>query len=48
MKRRFPFLSDDDFMFEEGKRDTMLERLQEKLGKTKLELDLIFAEIQRS
>lgn len=48
LKRRFPLLSDNDFLFEEGKRDSMLGRLQEKLGKTKEELELIFAEIQRS
>ncbi len=48
LKRRFPFLSDEDFLFEEGKRENMLTRLQEKLGKTSSELELIFAEIQRS
>lgn len=48
LKRRFPFLSDDDFLFEEGNRDSMLGKLQEKLGKTKAELELIFAEIQQS
>lgn len=41
-------LSDADFEYEEGKRETMLERLQQKLGKTKDELELIFAELQRS
>jgi hypothetical protein len=46
LKRMFPFLSDNDFLFEEGNRDKMLERLQEKLGKTKMELDLIFTELQ--
>jgi len=48
LKRRFPFLSEEDFQFEEGKRETMLERLQQKLGKTKSEMELIFAELQRS
>jgi uncharacterized protein YjbJ (UPF0337 family) len=48
LKRRFPFLSDNDFVFEEGDRDSMLGKLQEKLGKTKEELEMIFAEIQRS
>ncbi|HEY5824163.1 MAG TPA: hypothetical protein VIT44_07360 [Cyclobacteriaceae bacterium] len=48
LKRRFPILSEEDFSFEEGKRDTMLNRLQEKLGKSKQELERIFAEIQLS
>ncbi len=48
LKRRFPFLSDEDFLFEEGKRGSMLTKLQEKLGKTSSELELIFAEIQQS
>jgi hypothetical protein len=48
LKRRFPILSDDDFLFEEGKKETMFERLQLKLSKTRQELELIFAELQRS
>ncbi|HEY5690620.1 MAG TPA: CsbD family protein [Cyclobacteriaceae bacterium] len=48
LKRRFPMLSDNDFLFEEGNRDSMIGKLQEKLGKTKEELEMIFAEIQRS
>ena len=48
LKRRFPILSDEDFVFEEGKKDTMLRKLEEKLGISKPELDLIFTEIQRS
>jgi hypothetical protein len=48
LKRRFPILSEEDFSFEEGKRETMLTRLQEKLGKSKQELERIFAEIQLS
>ena len=46
LKRRFPILSDEDFLFVEGNRDGMLERLEAKLGKTKSELELIFAELQ--
>lgn len=42
----FPILSDEDFLFEEGKKETMLEKLELKLGKTKTELELIFAELQ--
>lgn len=46
LKRMFPILSDEDFLFEEGKKETMLEKLELKLGKTKTELELIFAELQ--
>lgn len=48
LKRRFAILTDEDFNYEEGKREFMLERLCAKLGKSKLELELIFAEIQKS
>lgn len=47
LKWRFPNLSDEDFMFAEGKREEMLKRLQEKLGKTRTELELVLAELQR-
>ncbi len=46
LKRLFPILSDEDFAFEDGKKETMFERLQEKLGKSKPELEMILAEIQ--
>lgn len=46
LKRIFPILSDADFEFEEGNKDSMLKKLEEKLGKSKRELELIFAEIQ--
>ena len=48
LKRRFSILTDEDFVYEEGKREFMLEKLCAKLGKTKPELEVIFAEIQRS
>lgn len=48
LKRRFPFLLEEDFLFEEGKKESMLEKLQLKLGKSRAELEVIFAEIQRS
>ena len=48
LKRIFSNLTDDDFVFEEGKKEFMIERLCAKLGKTKTELELIFAEIQLS
>jgi hypothetical protein len=47
LKRRFPILSDEDFVYEEGKKETMLEKLREKLGYTKTELEFLFADLQR-
>lgn len=46
LKRRFPVLQDEDFHFEDGKKDTMLRRLQEKLNKSAAELEALFAELQ--
>jgi len=38
LKQKFAELTDNDLMFEEGKKDEMLGKLQIKLGKTKEEL----------
>jgi uncharacterized protein YjbJ (UPF0337 family) len=38
LKKQFAELTDNDLMFEEGKKDEMLGKLQIKLGKTKEEL----------
>ena len=38
LKQQFAKLTDDDLMYEEGKKDEMLGKLQIKLGKTKEEL----------
>ncbi len=46
LKRLFPILSDEDFVFEDGNKESMLKKLQEKLGKSKHELEMILAEIQ--
>ena len=46
LKRRFPHLNDDDFLFEGEDRESMLTRLQTKLKKTKEELEALFAELQ--
>ena len=35
LKKQFAVLTDNDLMFEEGKKDEMLGKLQIKLGKTK-------------
>ena len=46
LKRKYPILSDEDFVFVDGNRDSMLRRLEDKLVKSKAELELIFAELQ--
>jgi uncharacterized protein YjbJ (UPF0337 family) len=38
LKQKFAVLTDNDLMFEEGKKDEMLGKLQITLGKTKEEL----------
>ncbi len=38
LKQQFAILTDNDLMFEEGKKDEMFGRLQKTLGKTKEEL----------
>ncbi|MBK6546813.1 MAG: CsbD family protein [Saprospiraceae bacterium] len=43
LKQKFAILTDNDLMFEEGKRDEMLGKIQLKLGKTKEELLSILA-----
>jgi uncharacterized protein YjbJ (UPF0337 family) len=45
LKQKFGFLTDNDLMFEEGKEDEMLGKLQIKLGKTKDELKKFIAEL---
>ena len=47
LKRQFPFLSDVDFDFEEGTKDTMLMALAKKLQITSMELDRLFADLQK-
>ena len=43
LKQKFAELTDNDLMFEQGKKEEMLGRLQVKLGKTKEELMAILA-----
>jgi len=38
LKQKFAVLTDNDLMFEEGKKDEMIGKIQIKLGKTKEEL----------
>ncbi len=46
LKMRYPVLSDKDFDYNEGERESMLDKLSAKLEKTRAELCLIFAELQ--
>jgi len=46
LKRKFPILSDEDFLYVEGNRESMLRKLEVKLVKSKAELESIFAELQ--
>jgi len=43
LKRKFAMLTESDFLFQEGKKEEMLGRLQLALGKTKEELRAILA-----
>lgn len=43
LKQKFATLTDNDLLFEKGRKDEMLGRLQVKLGKTKDELHAIIA-----
>ena len=45
LKQKFAVLTDNDLMYEEGKRDEMYGRLQIKLGKSKEELHKIIGEL---
>ncbi len=45
LKQKFAFLTDNDLMFEEGKKDEMLGKLQIKLGKTMEELHKIISSL---
>ena len=41
LKQKFAVLTDNDLMYEEGKRDEMFGKLQIKLGKSREELNKI-------
>ena len=45
LKQQFADLTDNDLMYEEGKKDEMFGKLQIKLGKTKEELKKIIGEL---
>lgn len=41
LKQKFSVLTDDDLLYEQGKKEVMLGKIQVKLGKTKEELQKI-------
>lgn len=45
LKQKFADLTDNDVLFEEGKEDEMLGKIQIKLGKTKEELHKLISEL---
>ena len=45
LKKKFAVLTENDMLFEEGKRDEMMGKLQIKLGKTKDEMIKIMANL---
>ena len=47
LKRIFPILTDEDFLHTENEKESMFKMLEVKLKKSRQELELIFAEIQR-
>jgi len=47
LKWRYDVLGDADFEFEEGHKEHMLDRLASKLEKTRSELELLFADLQK-
>jgi len=45
LKQKFAVLTDNDFIFDEGRKDEMLGKLQITLGKTKEELHRIIGDL---
>ncbi len=45
LKQKFAVLTDNDLMFEEGKKEEMLGKIQVKLGKSKDEFNKILASL---
>lgn len=46
LKWKFPSLCDADLVYDEGQRETMLNKLMVKLNKSRSELDALFVELQ--
>lgn len=45
LKQKFANLTDDDLLFEEGKREEMLAKIQVKLGKSKEDFQKLIEEL---
>ena len=45
LKKKFAVLTDNDLLYEEGKDDELLGRLEKKLGKTRSEINKILNEL---
>ncbi len=45
LKQKYAQLTDDDLIYEEGKQEEMLGKIQTKLGKTKQEFEKLLSEI---
>jgi uncharacterized protein YjbJ (UPF0337 family) len=45
LKKKYADLTDDDLLYDEGKEDEMIGRLQKKLGKSRDEVRRIIAEL---
>ncbi len=45
LRTKFPTLMDSDLRYEKGKKDEMFTKVQDKLGKTREELNKIIAEL---
>jgi uncharacterized protein YjbJ (UPF0337 family) len=45
LKQKYADLTDDDLLFEEGKEDELLGKLQKKLGKTKEQVNSLIKKI---
>ena len=43
LQKRFALLTEDGLMFDEGKKEAIIRRLQFKLGKTKEQIDAIIS-----
>ena len=45
IKQKFASLTDDDLLFTDGKEEELLGKLQQKLGKTKIEIRQMIEEL---
>lgn len=47
LKRRFSVLSDQDFNYKDAQREKMLDQIAAKLNRSRSDLDVLFAELQK-